>query len=190
MTARRRTAALLASAAALLLGACGVSAQSEPTAIAPEAVPFGLLEPTPSTTAVPEGRTVDVFLVSGDRLVQVSRSVPVDSGPTALVEALVAGPTDDERSFGTTTAVAPGTVARVTTNRGVADVELTPAFREIRGEDQILALAQIVFTLTEQPGIGGVRFTLDGEPVRLPTTDGARGDGRLARDDLTALAPR
>jgi hypothetical protein len=47
-----------------------------------------------------------------------------------------------------------------------------------------------VFTLTEQPGIGGVRFTLDDEPIRIPIEGGGRSDGLLSRDDLAALEPR
>jgi hypothetical protein len=192
VSARRgpwRGAAVAAALVAVAWG-CGFSAHPEATPIDGGAVPFGLLEPASTTTSVPAGRTASVYLVSGARLVAVDRSVPSDAAPANLVEQVVAGPSDTERAFGITTSLPAGSVARVSANRGVADVELSSGFSEVRGEEQLLALAQIVFTLTEQPGIGGVRFTLDGTPIRVPIAGGGRSDGLLSRDDLAALGPR
>ena len=85
--------------------------------------------------------------------------------------------------------VAPGTVASVQTERGIAEVDLTESFGEIGSGDQLLALAQIVYVLTGQPGIGAVSFTLEGEPIEVPRTDGTASDQPLTRDDFAALAP-
>ena len=69
---RRRI--VVAGAVAGLLwaaSACGVSPQDEAVRIAPESVPFGLLEATPSTTVVVAGRVTTVHLLATERLVPV-----------------------------------------------------------------------------------------------------------------------
>ena len=82
-----------------------------------------------------------------------------------------------------------GSVSSVDASRGIAEVDLSSSFGDIRSGDQILALGQIVYTLTGQPGIGGVRFTVEGEPVTVPLSDGTLSDDPLSRDDFKALAP-
>ena len=72
---------------------------------------------------------------------------------------------------------------------GIATVDLGPAFTEIGGRDQIVALAQIVSTLTGLPGVGRVSFTLEGSPVGVPRGDGAITTESVSRDDYALLAP-
>lgn len=188
---RRVAVAVGLGLGALLAGlvGCGVSPQDEAVRIAPESVPFGLLEETPSTTVVDEGRTASVYLLARDRLVQVERSVADDGSLADLLELVVAGPTEVERSLGITSAVPAGTVASVEVEGGIATVDLTSAFGEIRTADQLLALGQIVYTLTDQPGIGAVAFTVEGEPITAPLSETAAEDEPLSRDDLAAIAP-
>ena len=50
------------------------------------------------------------------------------------------------------------------------------AFQRIDPADQRSAIGQLVLTLTERPGIGQVRFTLDGEPMRVPRRDGLQSE--------------
>jgi len=191
VTARRRIG--LASAAVALavavLAACGVSSQSSASRIEPRDVPFGLLDDQPTTTTVAAGRLTDIYLVSEDRLIAVDRSVSADASLEDLLGQVIAGPTEVEQSLGITTAVPSGTLASVDTSRGIAEVDLAASFGDIRSADQILALGQIVYTLTGQPGIGGVRFTVDGEPVTVPLSDGSQSDDPLSREDLRAISP-
>lgn len=190
MTAARHRA--LAGALAVLLcalAACGVSSESKATRIERRDVPFGLLDEQPTTTTVAAGRVTGIYLVSEDRLLAVDRSVSADASLEDLLGQVIAGPTEVEQSLGITTAVPSGTLASVDTSRGIAEVDLASSFGDIRSADQILALGQIVYTLTGQPGIGGVRFTVDGEPVTVPLSDGSQSDDPLARDDLKAIAP-
>lgn len=186
---RVRLVATLAVALAAVLVGCGIATEPDADRIEPSDVPFGLLEANPTTTEVAAGRTASVYLLAEDRLVAVDRSVPDEAELADLVELLVTGPTEVERSLGITTAVPPGAVAAVSSGGGAAQVELATSFGDIRSGDQILALGQIVYTLTNQPGIGGVEFTLDGTPVEVPLADGSRSDGPLSRDDFEALAP-
>lgn len=189
MRARRGALAGALLSVVLAAAACGVSPQDEAVRIAPESVPFGLLEATPSTTEVPAGRTVTVHLLARERLVPVERTIADDASLADLLELVISGPTDVERSLGITSAVPAGTVSSVRVEGGVATVDLTASFGEIRTADQLLALGQLVYTLTDQPGIGAVGFTVEGEPIRAPLADGSGDDAPLSRDDLTAIAP-
>lgn len=191
MTTRwhRWAATALLGALAVVVAACGIPAEPEANRIEPGDVPFGLLEQETTTTVVPEGEPTAIFLLTRDRLIAVDRSVPADADLADLLERVVAGPTKEERSLGITSAVPVGTVATVDASRGVATVDLNASFSDIRSSDQLLALAQIVYTLTDQPGIGGVSFRLEGEPVKVPLAGGTLREGPLSRDDFAALAP-
>ncbi|MCB1038503.1 MAG: GerMN domain-containing protein [Acidimicrobiales bacterium] len=187
--ARRRVAVLAVVAALAVVPGCGVSAESDANRIDPDSVPFGLLDVQSTTTEASTGEPVTIFLLSGDKLLAVPRTLPDDGELADLLELVVTGPTPTEQGLGVTSAVAPGTVASVGTERGVAEVDLTESFGEIGSADQLLALAQIVYVLTAQPGIGSVAFTLEGEPIEVPRTDGTASDQPLTRDDFAALAP-
>lgn len=190
MSGRRRWAAVAAAVVSVaLVAGCGVSAEPDANRIDPDSVPFGLLDVQSTTTEASTGEPVTIFLLSGDKLLAVPRTLPDDGELADLLELVVAGPTPTEQGLGVTSAVAPGTVASVGTERGVAEVDLTESFGEIGSADQLLALAQIVYVLTAQPGIGSVAFTLEGEPIEVPRTDGTASDQPLTRDDFAALAP-
>lgn len=174
--------------AAAILGGCGISAESDVNKIKPQDVPFDLL--LADVTAVPEtGIPVQVYLLSGDRLLTVDRTADSADSLADVVRLTVDGPTDEERLLGITSAIPTGTVGLVSTSRGVAEVDLNASFGELRSSDQVLALGQIVYGLTALPGIGAVAFTLEGEPISVPRTDGTASDEPLSRDDFLALKP-
>lgn len=186
--ARRGSVGVLLAATCLLAG-CGVGAEDRVHRIAPDEVPFGLLDPPASTEARSAGRSAGLYLVLDDRLALVERRVDPDAGLTDLLEALSAGPTEVEQSSGLESLLPPGQVVDVVTERGVARVDLQPTFGDLRAQVQTLAIAQIVFTLTGQSGIGRVGFTIEGEPVEVPRADGALTTEPVARDDFSELAP-
>ena len=186
---RRGTAIVAVVVLASVAVGCGVSAEPDANRIDPDSVPFGLLDVQSTTTEASTGEPVTIFLLSGDKLLEVPRTLPDDGALGDLLELVVTGPTPTEQGLGITSAVAPGTVASVGTERGVAEVDLTESFGEIGSADQLLALAQIVYVLTAQPGIGSVAFSLEGEPIEVPRTDGTASDQPLTRDDFAALAP-
>ncbi len=184
----RIVAGMLAVSVGVLASSCGIAPQPEATRLPPEDVPFGLLDEV-TTTQPDVGRSVVVYLLSGGRLLAVDRTLPREGTLADLLTLVVTGPSESERALGITTALPAGSVATVATERGAAAVDLTAAFGELRSSDQILALAQIVYVLTGQPGIGAVAFTLDGDPIEVPRTDGTASDAPLTRDDVEALAP-
>ena len=192
MSARR--AAALALAAWVALAACGVPPDDRASVASPESVPFDLLGDAPSVTATtlpfaPTERAT-IFLVQGERLAPVQRELPAPVSVESVLEALADGPTATEVQLGLRTALlAPGLMGSGGVSGGIAVVDLGQPFTEIAGRDQILALAQIVSTVTGLPGVGRVRFTLDGNPVGILRGDGAVTTETVSRDDYATLAP-
>jgi spore germination protein GerM len=193
MTGRCGAILIVALSGALATG-CGVPTDDEASSIPAERVPYGLLEPelTPSvpTSEVPEAaRSVDVYFVREDQLAPMPRSVR-QVEPARLLAALLAGPSSDEEAQGVRSAVTPdGSVGSVRGEAGIVDVDLGTDFTELATAEQRLALAQLVFTLTEAPTIEAVRFTLDGRPTSVPRGDGTASDGPLRRIDYQQVAP-
>lgn len=185
----RGLALLVAVVVMGVVTSCGITAQNEADRIPPADVPFGLLDEqrSPATSIV--GTAADVYLIGNDRLVGVRRLLPSGSGLSDVVAALAAGPTEQERALGLSSALPAGQLGSVSSSRGVALVDLKPTFAELSSGDQSFAIGQIVFTLTGQPGIGRVAITLGGEAIEVPRGDGALTTDALSRDDFTQFGP-
>ncbi len=194
-----RVVAILALAVAVVSPTgCGVPSQNRATLARPEDVPFDLLAEVPETTSStvagsPSGSTMakaTIFLVQGERLAPVERDVPAPASGEVVIEALSRGPTRAEAALGLRSALVGSDVIRsIGISGGIANVDLGPGFTDIVGRDQIMALAQIVSTVTGLPGVGRVRFTLDGNPVGILRGDGAVTTETVSRYDYATLAP-
>jgi hypothetical protein len=190
---RPRTIAASTILLALALGGCGVGTQSSAVSVERRDVPFDLLDPITAPAASPEGaasiENLTVFMVRGDRLVPVGRSPDGPISPQTAMAALARGPSDAEVAAGVQSAVGPSNPARsvqVEEHRVVVDLDgdfLTA------GGDQIVGIAQIVFTLTTLIGIDSVQFRLEGEPVEVPLPDGVLTADPVRDSDYLALAP-
>jgi spore germination protein GerM len=145
---------------------------------------------------VPLGSTarVRVYLVGGveaERLVPVERTVQAPADVERVLAQLALGPNREEEGRGLRSAILPGTVINsVLVESNIAIVDL-PKGRSIarQGTDFILALAQMVYTATELSGVGGVRFTLDGERANVPNGTGVETAGPIGRVSYAAYAP-
>jgi len=192
---RRPAVLALVAVAAVMLAACGVPPDDRATLAAPASVPFDLLGQAPSVTAttLPFAQTekATLFLVQGERLAAVQRELPAPVSVESVLEALAAGPTATEVQLGLRTALltTPGLVNSGGVSGGIATIDLGQPFSEIAGRDQIVALAQIVSTVTGLPGVGRAAFTLDGQPVGILRGDGAVTTDSVSRDDYATLAP-
>lgn len=174
----------------LLAPACGIGPEGDAHVIRSEDVPYGLLEEAepgaPST--VPDGTSVPIYLVDDGRLVEVGREVPPDAELLEILRLLAAGATGQEEARGLTSSVAePEAYREVHVVRGVAEVDLGEPFSDLDATGQAQAIAQTVFTLTARPGVGRVRFTLEGTSVEVPRGDGTLTGDALARDDFPDL---
>jgi hypothetical protein len=184
----------LAVVTALLVGAagCGVPTHESAQKVEAKNVPYQLLDQDSgvATPAAAGERDVPIFFARDGRLVAASRRLPASATLGRVLATLGDGPTSAEVSAGVRTALpAQSAVRRVSLAGGTATVDLARRFTTLSSSDQLLALAQIVYTLTARPGIGQVRFTLQGERTEVPRANGALTSNRVSRDDYAALAP-
>ena len=161
---------------------CGIPQDSHPNIVPGGAIGPALGATPPGATAAPAGVDVTVFFVRADRVVPAGRTA--DRGDVnAALQSLLSGPREQELAAGLRTAMTgPGDVRLLRTEGATAHVDLAAPFVAISGQEQILALAQVVLTATAVPGIADVRFSLEGQPVDVP-----RGDGTLSPGPLTAM---
>lgn len=173
---------------ALLLGACSVAADDEATPIDVEAVPFDLLDPAaPDVAPVVDGRTASVCLLDADRLVVVDRQVERDAELLEVVVSL-AQVSEEEQATGLETAVGGGEdIDAVEVTGGIASVDFGATADQTLTPDPLATIAQIVCTITAQPGVGAVRFTVDGDPIDVPRDDGSLTDAPVSRDDYAEM---
>lgn len=180
----------------VLLAGCGI-----PTGAAkpiPRAdVPFHLLDRISTTTTSPQGPppvgvAETVYLVSPEgHLVPVLRDVPAPGNLTQIVGALLEGPTAAQQALGITSYVSGSrTQVSVSVSAGVATVDFAVNPVQLLGPDQTLAIAQVVYTVTQISGITGVVFLIGGQPKSVPVANGAQVPGPVNRFDYLPQAPQ
>lgn len=192
---RRLLAGLVTATLVAAMSGCGVGPQEQARPVDDADVPFGLLDPevSPPLTTAPTGTLVRIHLVAeDDTLVPVERRT-ADTDLADMVALLVGGPSDEETQLGLRSVLAsagdaPDLLGAVELARGVATVDLDEAFAELASDAQLLAIGQIVLTLTDRPGVGQVSFTLAGSPVDVPRGDGTTASGTVTRGDYRDLA--
>lgn len=187
MRTGRATSLALAVAA---LTACGVRSQD-----GPEPLPAGVLpsELRPSAVAsagpspTPTATTVPVYLVEDGRLVRVERPAVRRTVEDALTALLAAG----EARGSQRSAVPPGTAVERLRRRGdVLSLDLSAPFGDVRGRDQVLAVAQVVWTVTEFPPVRQVDVLVDGRRIELPVEQGEVSAGPAQRRDYWSVRPQ
>ncbi|WP_460661783.1 GerMN domain-containing protein [Kribbella swartbergensis] len=157
--------------------------------IEPQAIPSRLQSPG-VPTAAPSAASADVQVnfVRNDRLVPVTREV---TGPDLLdgvIQALTAGPTGTEQAAGITSALPPGLAL------SVVEVQSTRVVLQLSGEtdgrsatENVLAVGQIVLSVTALRTVEEVTFWRDGAPVEALLADGALTTDPLTAADYEAL---
>ncbi|MFP5319815.1 MAG: GerMN domain-containing protein [Acidimicrobiia bacterium] len=186
---------VLALAAVLLTGlaACGVPQDPQPRAIPADRVPFGLLdtEALPSASSAGEGLDeVVVYLVAQERLAGATRKVQGPVTAETVIRALLGGPTAEEAARGLRSALDSSVELSTRGRTGVVvAVELGETFSTTGATDEILAVAQIVYTLTALTGIEAVRFMVEGEPIEVPAGDGTLRSAPVGRADFGPVSP-
>ena len=192
----RRLAGLALAAVSVLTAACGIPTGGAPTAINKTNVPFQLLNPgnrdttgstLPSAVTVPES----IFLVAPSQtVVAVRRDVPIPATLSQILGALLEGPTEAESSSGLQSFLSATKVqVTATVSGGVATVNFSSNPDQVVGPNQTLAIAQVVYTATEQPGIAGVIIQIAGQPTSVPTASGADVSGAVTRFSYLPQAP-
>lgn len=171
-----------------LLSACGVPAEDEPHAVDLPRRPFTSSSPSTGDPG-PPGEVAEVLcLVRDGRLVQTVRRVESTPSAQRQAEHLVAGPTDAEREMGLTSALA-GLSLAVQVPGGIqpVQVEITEADEGSARNDEMIAYAQIVCTLTTREDVSSVVFTRGSDRLEVPRADGSLSRGPLYSSDYSSL---
>jgi spore germination protein GerM len=193
--ARRTWLALLVATTAFVAG-CGVQGDGAPRNLSPDAVPDELLEP--STSAVqadhPErGDPATVYLVDNrEKLRPVPRTLRRPVLIATVIDALLEGATDAEADAGLRSEVPAGTklngIDRL--GRDVIAIDLTEEFAETTADGELLAQAQIVYTVSALPNVEGVLFLVDGRPREGADDNAKLTSSPLTVEDFGDFAPR
>jgi spore germination protein GerM len=212
---RRRLVAALAVLAVIALAvSCGVTRDSSYRPLERNEVPYNLADasttttevpttvattvaapPAPTTTTAPPPTVpttaaiptepVRLWFVAGDHIVPVDRLMPSPVSTQAILDALVGNRLASERQD-VGTLVTPGLVSEPSTAFGAVFLTIDPIFGLFDDASKHLATAQIVYTMTERPGIGRVAFQVDNKPQSWPDEDGKAIES-LTRDNFATL---
>ncbi len=114
----------------------------------------------------------------------------VDETPTALLEALFAGPNAAEVGTQLRTAVPAGTeLLDAGLRGGVLRIDVSKGLLQLSGEVLVAAVAQIVFTGAEVEGVRSVVISVDGVTQRWPAGNGELQSAPLTIYDYPGLVP-
>jgi spore germination protein GerM len=192
---RRLLALVLSLAGIALLAGCGVQGDGAPRALAPDVVPEELLAPS---TSVPQpdrpatGAPATVYLVDNkDKLRPAARMLDKPALIVNVLDSLFRGATDQEAAQGLRSEVPAGThvngIDRL--DRDVITVDLSKEFAETTADGELLAQAQIVYTVSQLPNVRGVLFLVDGRPREGADDDAKLTSSPLTVDDFRDFAP-
>lgn len=168
----------------LLMAACGIPVEADPEVVDVELAPPGGNE----TPAPGELAAVSLYLVRDDALVHVTRDLPSPPSLTSIFDSLLGGVTNEERQANLRTAIPPDTeTISITEDGSVLRVDLNSEFAAVGGEEEILAVAQIVLTATSVEGVDQVAFQLEGVPTDVPVASGALSVDPVGAADYESL---
>lgn len=175
-------AALLALLALLGLVGCGVDTQDRPVGVPDDRLPATSNSGGREASAEPTRRGL-LYLCRGDELEPVLFQLQA-TGVAGRVNALLSV---RDLPSGLRSAVPVGTRLERTEQEGdVVTLSLSEQVLRARGKDQRLAVAQLVYTATETPGVTGVLVKVGGEIIPLPDRIGRTVTHPLTRDDVLA----
>jgi hypothetical protein len=163
-----------------------------------DTVPYHLLDPGASPPRPPAptedpGPVPVVFWLAGERLVPDATGVSCGVHPEQLVaellNALAAGPSDEARAAGRSSAIPPDSgLDLVTLHDATVEVDIEPE-TSLSAERLPVAVGQVVLTVTSAPTVESVVLVSEGEPVQVPLPGGALTDGPVTAQDYEALLP-
>ena len=189
---RRLLAAVLIVFIVPAASACGITSDDGPRDIpAADQVELGVGGDSNAGAAIGTARVY--FLspeVVGQAALLESVARDVAETPTALLQALLAGPNETEQANQFRSAIPVGTVLLDARRQGfVLRVDLSPDVLELSGEVLITAMAQIVFTASEIDGVRGVTIMVAGADQQWPVGSGELTSTPLTVYDYPGLVP-
>ncbi|HAM02440.1 MAG TPA: hypothetical protein DCQ30_09490 [Acidimicrobiaceae bacterium] len=189
----RHVQALVLVGVTLSGAACGVGTQRSAQLINRHDVPYGLLASGPTTPPTVAAPSVDVTLYfeGPQGLVPVVRKVRAPGTVTASLAELGNGPTSSDGNGmlqSPVSTVTPLTLKSI--QNSTAYVSVPTAFSNLGGQEQIVAAAQVVYTVTAVAGLSAVVLLVNGQAAQVPVSGGNLHQGPLTRADYQGmLAP-
>jgi hypothetical protein len=193
-----RISAAVAATAMMWLASCGLPGGGETQRIDDDTVPYQLLESAPpaagSSTKAGEPRRVPVvFWLDGNHLTPEATDDSCADRPDLLVKQLLgglaAGPSDDARAAGRSSALPSDSgLDLVGIVDGTAEVEIEPE-TSLSAEMLPVAVGQVVLTITSAPTVQSVALVSDGKPLQVPLPGGVLTDGPVTDEDYADLLP-
>lgn len=180
---------------AVTAGACGgLRAEERDHPLAAHEVPYDLLAgptsttnpPPPTTTTTLPWRT-NLYYVAGSRIVQAPRQLREQPDVEQVLRLLLSGPADADLPLVRSALDVGDARLAGPASGGELTIELAPDFGARSPSEQILALGQLVWTVTEVPGVGRVVFRIDGTDLAVPLPNGQLAQGAVSRDDYLVL---
>ncbi len=181
--------ALALSAGLLWLSACGLPEDGAPRAL-PPATPTTVVEaPTPTP---PQTQPFTIYLTSADGRVRPAiREVADPLTVSALLDELREVPTEQETEQGLVSLIPEETAFfqdPSNDDTGLAILDFSAGSLEtLEGDQQTLALAQLIWTLTESVQIDSVIIRIESSRERWPTDSDDREI--LRRTDYESFGP-
>ena len=178
-----RSPLLIGIAGVLLLSACGIGADDSPRDI--PAQNQLALDGDPDTQAGAATGTARVYLLapegSGQAIALASVARDVSETADDVLAALLAGPNSDELARQYRTSLPSELELRSTSRRGsVLVIDVSDHLLQLSGQALVLAVAQLVFTASELPGVRSVQLLVDGVAQQWPA-----GNGEARSEPLT-----
>ena len=170
------------------LACCGVAPQDYPQPLDDPTVSTRSGTPIPGEQVEPALSGGIVYLVRSNRLVGIDR----DSRTLqAQLAALLTGPNESEQAGGIRSALpSSGGGAGVRIEGPLTIVDLPEEFTRLDGIEQVLGVAQIVYTFTDSSGSHtSVRLRHGGQDLAAPTSTGQLVTRPVTRADYAPFAP-
>lgn len=190
--------AVAASMVGVVTTGCGLP-DGGATRVDDESVPYRLLEPadpppaTPSTGGSQRPSGTLVFWVEADDGLVPTEAAPtcdepVDAQVSGLLDLLSAGPTDEERSAGWSSAWVPPANLSYEGVEGSTAVVAVDATTRTPADRLPVAIGQVTLSVTTAADVSEVRFTDgDGRPIAVPLPGGAFTEDPVGPTDYLRL---
>ncbi len=172
----------------LVVAGCGIDSEESPHQV-DLAQDSSLFTDVELETGGAERVVRSIYLLRDNQLVHMTREFNRESFDLGeLFDAVALGPTPAEARSGFWSAIPPSTsVLGIEVESRVVVVDLSANFASVGGQDEILAIAQIVLTFADQRGSEAVTFRIDGVETNVPGPDGALIAGPVTFDDFASL---
>jgi hypothetical protein len=182
-----RLAGVLAAASVLLAGGCALGPEDHPQLVQAGVAGGQPAKPGPDEKLV----TIQVYLLRGDQLVRVPRTVQSGDAVAATLLALTQPLSSAETAEGLHTAIPTALMPPSGSVVGtVARVSMPSGFDRLSVHEQVAAMAQLVYTVTEDTPASSVRLVAGGREIPVPDGSGQLRDRPVGRSDYGPLAPR